>query len=221
MSSGNQQASKPWSTWQAYTVAVCALALGATTGYLLRSPAPPAAAVAQKTETAQPAASGGNPHSPEQMKALVQKRAAPMLAKLQKDPNDAATLIELGNLYYDTRQMQDAVQYYERALKLQPSNARLRTDLGNAYYYQGDTTAALAQFEQALQADPKFADALFNIGMIKWQSQGDAKGAVEMWQKLLATNPDHPHRDQVEEMIARAKQHANMPAGKKTSKPAI
>lgn len=217
MATGDQQASTTWSTWQVYVIGLCAVLVGGVTGYLLRTSLPTAGPGAQQlvqqAEPAPSAKSGANPHSPEQMKALLEKRAAPMLEQLKKDPNDSATLVELGNLYYDTRQIKDAVQYYERAVKLQPANPRLRTDLGNAYYYLGDTTAAEQQFEAALKADPKFADALFNIGMIKWQTENDPKGAIAMWQKLLATNPNHPHRDQVEQMIARAQKHVNMKPG--------
>jgi cytochrome c-type biogenesis protein CcmH/NrfG len=44
--------------------------------------------------------------------------------------------------------------------------------------------------------------------------QGDTKGAIECWQKLLKTNPNHPQRDQVEKMIKVVNQHKDMPASK-------
>jgi cytochrome c-type biogenesis protein CcmH/NrfG len=74
---------------------------------------------------------------------------------------------------------------------------------------------------RALQLDPKFASALFNLGMLKWQVQGDVKGAIASWEKLVKTNPNHPQVEQVKKMIARAKEHEKIPAGTKTDKPAM
>jgi cytochrome c-type biogenesis protein CcmH/NrfG len=74
---------------------------------------------------------------------------------------------------------------------------------------------------RALQVDPKYPNALYDLGMLKWKDQGDVKGAVEYWQRLLKTNPNYPGRAEVEQMIARAKEHAKMPAGTKTDKPAM
>ncbi len=42
-------------------------------------------------------------------------------------------------------------------------------------------------------------------------SQGDREAAIAAWQKLLKTNPNHPKRAQVEELLAQAKQHSETP----------
>jgi cytochrome c-type biogenesis protein CcmH/NrfG len=36
----------------------------------------------------------------------------------------------------------------------------------------------------------------------------DPKGATQAWEKLLERNPNYPQKQQIEECIARAKQHA-------------
>ena len=95
------------------------------------------------------------------------------------------------------------------------------TQLASSYYYQGDADKAITTLQRALEIDPKNANALFNLGMLKWQAKGDPKAAVALWEKLLRTNPDHPNRGQVERLIARAKQHMSIPAGKKTDKPEL
>ncbi len=198
-----------WSTTQAYIIAICCLLLGATAGYLLRSMG--TAPVAGASQPATPALSQPAQPTPEQMKHMADKQAEPLLAKLQTDANDPDLLARIGGTYFAAHQFQTAASYYERAAAAKPT-AKVLTSLGNAYYYSGDAAKALLTFERALKLEPGAADALFNIGMIKWQSQGDPQAAVEAWQKLLQANPQHPRRAQVEEMIAKAKQHVGRTA---------
>ncbi len=208
-----------WSTTQAYLIAVCCLLLGATAGYFLRSSRASAPAVAPSQAQA-PMADPGQQPTPEQMKHMADKQVEPLLVKLQTTPNDAEVLTEIARSYYAAQQFSQATSYYERAVALRPS-AKLFTSLGNAYFYSEAPDKALSAFQRALSLEPGSADALFNIGVIKWQSQGDPQGAVEAWQQLLKANPNHPRRAQVEEMIARAKAHvgrtAPSPSGKPTS----
>jgi len=124
------------------------------------------------------------------------------LEELKHKPNDPQTLAKAGGYYFATRQFGEATQFYEKAAKLRPT-PDLLTKLSGAYYYSGSGEKAIAALDQALQMDPKFANALYNLGMLKWQVRGDTKGAIQAWEKLLKTNPNHPNRAQVERMIAR------------------
>ena len=116
--------------------------------------------------------------------------------------------MKLGNIYYDGQQFPDAIQYYERALVLHPENADVRTDMGTAYWYQGNADKAVAELEKSLKYRPGYAQALFNLGVVRWQGKTDPKGAVQAWQELLKANPDYPQRQQVEQFIQKAKEHA-------------
>jgi cytochrome c-type biogenesis protein CcmH/NrfG len=69
----------------------------------------------------------------------------------------------------------------------------------------------IEQSVPGLRLDPNNSDALFNIGFVKWQAQGNRKAAIAAWQKLLETNPNHPKRAQVEELLTQAKRHAEAP----------
>lgn len=154
------------------------------------------------------------------MKKMAEKQAAPLLEKLSKDPNDYDTLMKLGGYYFAAQQFDESTKYYERAANLKPS-ADVFTKLANASFYSGSVDKAVSDLNRALQIDPKFANALYNLGMIKWQAQGDPKGAIECWEKLIKTNPKHPQLDQVRKMIAVVKQHKDMPEGKKAKAPAM
>ncbi len=116
--------------------------------------------------------------------------------------------MKLGNLYYDSRQYPQAIELYERALKIHPDTADVRTDLGTAFWYTGDADKALAEFQKSLKINPNHPGTLFNMGIVKWQGKMDPSGAVQAWEDLLKRNPNYPQKQQIEELIAKAKQHS-------------
>ncbi|MGA9976716.1 MAG: tetratricopeptide repeat protein, partial [Candidatus Sulfotelmatobacter sp.] len=146
--------------------------------------------------------------TPEQLKAMVEQSVAPLLATLKTNPNDFDTLVQIGNLYYDGKQYPEAVKYYQLGVKSQPTNADLLTDLGTSLWYTGDADGAIAEFQAALRYRPNHPATLFNLGVVRWQGKLDPKGAVQAWEELLRSNPDYPQKQEVQEYIERAKQHA-------------
>jgi len=198
----------PWTSTQAYLLAVFGLLLGIALGYLFRASASPDA----MNGSASPVDSERQPAppqlSPEEQKQMVDQAVGPLLASLQSRPDDFAIIVNVANLYYDGRQYPEAIQYYRRAVRIQPHNADVLTDLGTSLWYTGDADQAIANFEQALKYRPDSPEALFNLGVVRWQGKLDPKGATQAWEELLDRNPNYPQRQQVEEYIARAKQHA-------------
>lgn len=214
------------STWttQVYVAAILCLVIGIGVGYLIRGSSTPSRskvsqASAPSATQAQAMGASGQV-TPEQLKHMGEKQAEPMLAALQKDPNNAALLAQIGTVYFRTQQFTTAADYYERSVKIKP-DAEILVSAASAYHYSGSEDRAIDALNRALAVDPKSADALFNLGLLQWQIKNDPKAAIAYWQKLLKTNPNHPRRAEVETMIARAKQHMNMPAGTKTDKPAM
>lgn len=212
-----------WTGTQAYVLAVICLVVGVAIGYLVRGSASSALPPAHPSTSAD---SGGMPSgmnqqpTPDQLRHMADVQAKPILDQLKSSPNDAELLYKAGNVYYDAKQFPEAVKYYEQSAQQNPKALNVRTDLATAYYYAGDPDRSLAEFDGVLKVDPKYANALFNQGMIRWQGKMDIKGAVESWKKLLASNPDYEHRDQIQEMIAQVEKHANIKPGTKTDKSA-
>jgi cytochrome c-type biogenesis protein CcmH/NrfG len=120
---------------------------------------------------------------------MADKKAAPLLEKLKSDPNNSDLLSQVGNIYKSTHQFQEAAGYYEKALKVDPKNVPIRTELASCMYYNGDVDGALRQLQQSLRDKPNDANALFNLGMIKWRGKQDSKGALAAWEQLLKANP--------------------------------
>lgn len=210
-----QTSAEGWQAKQVYAMAAVCLVVGLAIGYLFRGSQSPAARPIQATNASQPTNMGGGITGQmptlDQMKHMADKKAEPLLAKLQADPNNAALLVQLGDVYKQTHQFKEAADYYQRSLKSDPGNAGVRSDLASVMYYNGDVEGALAQLQQALQSDPKNGAALFNLGMIKYQAKKDAAGAITAWRELLKTNPTLPaeRKAAVEKLIAEAQNGAH------------
>lgn len=219
MDSNENKAS--WTSTQVYVMAAICLLLGIAAGYLVRGPGqPPAVATQANTGAPADASAMQQQPTPEMMKRMADKKAEPLLAQLQSTPKDPQLLAEIGNIYYDTQNFQQAIDYYAKSLAAK-DDPNVRTDMGTAYFYAGDADTALAEFERTLKAYPKFENALFNTGMVKFQGKMDTQGAIDAWEQLLKANPNHPRRADIEQMIANAKQHANVKPGQKSTKPVM
>ncbi|HYM78204.1 MAG TPA: tetratricopeptide repeat protein [Candidatus Dormibacteraeota bacterium] len=194
-----------WTGQQAYILAAFCLLLGVALGYLFRGSESPAA---QAAAPAIQQGSGTERQPAAQTQAALAQAVAPFLDAVDKDPNDYDSLVKLADVYYDGQQYANAIQYYERALAIHPENPDVRTDMGTAYWYSGNADKAISELQMSLKYRPGHPQSLFNLGWIKWQGKADAKGAIEVWQQLLKTNPDYPQKEQVEQYIAKAKEHA-------------
>ena len=201
------RAAGAWTSAQAYILAAFCLLLGVALGYLFRGSASVAPAQAAASTSMQQG-SATQPPDPKAQAALAQA-AAPLLEAVNKNPNDFDMLVKLGNLYYDGQQFPSAIQFYERALVIHPDNPDVRTDMGTAYWYTGNADKALSAMESSLKYRPGHPQTLFNLGWVRWQGKQDPKGAIEAWQQLLKANPDYPQKQQVEQYIAKAKEHAS------------
>lgn len=193
-----------WTGLQAYLLAAFCLVLGVALGYLFRGSASPSgASVVQTTPQRNDAQANAR-----NAQAALAEAAAPYLDAVSKNPNDYESLVKLGNLFYDAQQYPPAIQYYEKALTIHPENVDVRTDMGTAYWYAGNADKALEEMQTSLKYQPGHPQTLFNVGWIRWQGKGDPKGAIAAWQQLLKANPDYPQKQQVEQYIAKAKEHA-------------
>jgi cytochrome c-type biogenesis protein CcmH/NrfG len=193
-----------WEGRQVYVLAAVCLALGLMLGYLVRGSASPEPAAPPTQAAGAPVGSARQMPSLDQLKHMADKQAAPLLAKLQNSPQDAALLVQVGNLYRSAHQFTEAAAYYAKSLQLEPRNVSIRTEMASCLYYSGDVDGALRQLEQALKDDPKDSNSLFNLGLIKWNEKKDARGALAAWEQLLRANPklDAGKKAQVQKLMA-------------------
>src|SRR5204863_3486774 len=83
----------------------------------------------------------------------------------------------------------DALRWYQEAVKIEPRNVNASTDLGITYYYTNQPDKALEQFEQSLEIDPRHSKTLLNVGIVKAFGKQDLDGAAKAWQQVLEIAP--------------------------------
>jgi len=138
-------------------------------------------------------------------------RVKELSAKIKQNPHDFDSIVELANLNFDQKNYGDAVNLYKTALEVRPDALNVRTDMGTAMFYQERFDDAIAEFQQVLQSDPKNAQALFNLGVTMLHGKNDPKRALEYWERMIATNPNHPQAAFVKEQIQKLKEQPKQP----------
>jgi len=211
MNTAQPSTSQPWTSVQAYTLAVICLLLGVAVGWLMRASGPAAPVASPAGASLSELQDRSSPQvSPAQWKNTADAQVQPLLEKLKTTPNDPELLAGIGNAYYDSQQYSNAIEFYRSALKVQPNNANVRTDMATAYWYSGNADLAIEELKKSLSYEPTKPNTLFNLGIVQWQGKMDVAAAVATWQKLLDTNPNYEGRAKVEELMAQVKQHSSI-----------
>jgi tetratricopeptide (TPR) repeat protein len=104
------------------------------------------------------------PHRLEEMLVL--------LNAIQAVPTDARAPYYLGNLLYDRRRYDEAIDLWQRAATLDPTFPTVHRNLGIALFnVRGDADAALAAFDHAQAADPQDGRILYERDQL-WKRTG-------------------------------------------------
>jgi cytochrome c-type biogenesis protein CcmH/NrfG len=161
---------------------------GFLAGYFVgagRSDSMPATAVASATPP------GSAPSPMPQVGNLMeaQSRIASTQAALDQDPRNERLWIALGNDYFDTRQFQNAIDAYGKALAISPDNPDVLTDQGVMYREIKSFDRAVSNFKRAAMLNPKHLQSLFNLGVVYAYDLHDVQRARETWEKLIRLDP--------------------------------
>jgi cytochrome c-type biogenesis protein CcmH/NrfG len=173
---------------ESLVMGVAGVFFGVLVGWIVGSQSGAGRATPPPVATAAPSQGTGS-GAGQQAPPLDESRATALKTTAQQNPADAATRVQLGNMYFDAGRFQEAAEWYEAALKVNPKDVNASTDLGIAYYYMNNPDRALTQFEKSLAVDPRHAKTLLNIGIVRAFGKQDLKGAGEIWQKVLEVAP--------------------------------
>jgi tetratricopeptide (TPR) repeat protein len=144
-----------------------------------------------QAQTAPPDESGAGAGSP-RAAVLDQSQVQALRNVIDGDAKNVNARVQLANLYFDAEKYDDAIKWYEEALKLSPRDANVSTDLGVSYYYLNQPDRALKQFEYSLSVDPKHTKTILNQGIVRAFGKQDLEGAAQSWQKVLEMAPASP-----------------------------
>jgi cytochrome c-type biogenesis protein CcmH/NrfG len=172
---------------------------GATVAILKGSKGVEPAAVRQKPQMPSPSASPGP--SPEEAASKIKA----LKEIVQKDPKNLPAWVELGNLYFDSNQPEEAIEAYSQYLATKPDNPDVRTDMGVMYRHLGNADRALQEFRKAAQADPKHVNSRYNIGIVLLHDKQDMKGAIMAWEDYLKVDSKSERANRVKAQMENLK----------------
>lgn len=176
---------------------IAGILFGVIVGYVIGSGQLQSAAVtASAVQTGQ---------APQSTTLVTDADLQPYREILAQNPKNAGAASALANKLYDAGRYSEAIPYYQTALESDPKNVNVSTDLGTAMFYAGRPDDALRQLQASLTIDSNHAQTLFNIGIVKRDGKNDRKGAVEVWERLLAANPGYPEAARVRSLIDESK----------------
>jgi|ERR1043166_2131971 tetratricopeptide (TPR) repeat protein len=170
---------------------VAGIAFGLIAGWIIGTeqarPAAPAAA-----QTAQTSSSSSSGSSNTRAAIVDEAKVNALKSVAEKEPKNAKPRVELGNLYFDAERYDDAIAWYEQAVKLSPSDENLSTDLGVCYYYTNQPDKAIERFDASLKLNPKHVKTLLNLGIVRAFGKQDLAGATKAWEQVIAIDPNGP-----------------------------
>jgi Flp pilus assembly protein TadD len=108
------------------------------------------------------------------------------LFALEKDPQNAEIMADLGYCYYLQGKLDKAEKYLGQAVDKKPTDARARNNLGLVLGHMGRDEDALTQFKAAGSE----ANAYFNLAFV-CASQDRVPDAKTCFKKALAVEPTH------------------------------
>lgn len=170
---------------------IAGILFGLIAGWIIGSqqanlrPTAPAAPAAQSAQ-------GGGAAAQTRAAVLDETKVNALKTVADRETANVKPRVELANLYFDAEHYDEAIKWYEEALRLNPNDVNVNTDLGVCYYYTNQPDRALAQFEKSLKIDPKHGKTLLNVGIVRAFGKQDLDGASQAWQQVIKLAPDSP-----------------------------
>jgi len=134
--------------------------------------------------TPAPAASATTP-------VLDQAAVAALMVKIQANPNDADSLMALGDEYYKTGDFKTAGDWFAKVTAVEPTTVRGYLALGAAAFNQGDSATALTAWTKVVTIDDKNVEAHYDLGFLYLNQQPpDMTGVQREWTRVVALDPN-------------------------------
>jgi tetratricopeptide (TPR) repeat protein len=107
---------------------------------------------------------------------------------VELDPDSAGAWLNLGTVYFNQRQWEQAEASYRKALEVRADYGLAHYNLGNLYDETGRPMEAVEQYKKALEIDPSYADAHYNLALL-YQSASEPLSALRHWRIYLRLEP--------------------------------
>jgi tetratricopeptide (TPR) repeat protein len=109
---------------------------------------------------------------------------------IDRDRLRAQTQVNLGAAAREAGRLEQAIDHYRSALRLNPIDAPAHYDLGNALLQRGDLDDAIDRYRRALEIAPDYAEAHGNLGLAL-KRRGEMKEAIRHFRRALEIDPGY------------------------------
>lgn len=117
-------------------------------------------------------------------------KTAPLnLKQMEKSAETPESLAILGDKYFESNRFQDAIDIYERVVKLNPDDVDTYNDLGLALHYIGKPDRAIDTLRRGTEVNPSFQRIWLSLGFIL-TSTGKNDEAKEALKKAIELDPN-------------------------------
>ncbi len=114
-----------------------------------------------------------------------------LMTELKANPNDAATMISLGDIYFKAHAYNVAGGWMKRAVTAAPGNVTAHLALGAAEFNIGDIADARREWLHVIAADGKNVEAYYDLGFLYVSEEPpDMADAKKVWEKVVTLAPN-------------------------------
>jgi len=110
---------------------------------------------------------------------------------LELDPHHAPSSINLGTIFYNQREFDEAEHLYRQATQADPGYALAFFDLGNVLDELKKLPEAIEAYSTAIRLVPTYADAHYNLALA-YERTGQRRKALRHWTAYLRLDPVGP-----------------------------
>jgi protein O-mannosyl-transferase len=109
---------------------------------------------------------------------------------LAKNPNSWVGHNNLGLVLLDKKQVDEALEHFQKALEINPNYVEAHSNLGLALFQKGQVQEAVAQYQKALDINPNSFLGHVNLGNAFFK-KGQLDEAVAEYQKAAEIDPNY------------------------------
>jgi len=118
------------------------------------------------------------------------------------DPHDPYARNNLGAVLWHQGLIEEAMQFYEDAIKRNPEYYKAYSNLGAACARKGDPERAIGLYRKALKLNPRDAATHLNMGLALARVGKNAQACTHLRQ-FLTLAPEHQRAGEVKQFISR------------------